>query len=762
MGQESSEGAPAPRLVTLSKKSFAALDQAISYTTESTDPDLRVTLEDERGRLRVWASNLGALQQEASKKSLDYRLRDAPLMRTTVALGLENLHSSADRALAIINGSVPNRSAAIPSGDGNDKTINELDELLAGIHSAINHLFGISILIRKQQPRGRLLNLDDFTLESSQDITYVADRFPKAKSNLWLARRLGNNISKQRKVIQYRQEHRASLAKESEQPGVGDTATVVATTYHEMDNVESLNQVPKGVTGSGMSAFTSATSFQSLGDEEGIGRPIPDLSDMTLDGVQLQYGEPFECPYCRTIQVAANRYEWKRHVFTDLQPYMCTIKDCRTVNKSYSTQGEWFEHESTVHRWQWECSWCNPSNSIFPSSEAFKQHLNKSHPGMVTKAQIPTIVDACERPIKTFNSGSCPLCEDWNPTSANNNAKGFSRHLARHLQQLSLASIPISTPGLEIKISDDASDVGDRSSIESVDKEGVQKIALARANSALLFLAAKQGNEGIIMSLLEAGVDVNMKDDEGRTPLSLASSNGHTAVVRILLDHGASVRTGDVKPIFSLAASKDNHGPITSSQTISREDSSEELYDRSKAQVPKDEPQPQQHVPQGPEQIEIDRTKNEAILLKLVEDRKKTADAVAAEEAAKEKAAQELRAKFGEETNAKLEEFEIRAKQGKIRFTDAVGRKFSFPFHLCATWQGMEDLIKQAFIQVDVLGPHVMEGHYDLIGPDGEIILPSVWERVIQPDWAITMTMWPTDKLQPLGRLLDPKNTARP
>ncbi|KAF0637471.1 hypothetical protein FPSE5266_02917 [Fusarium pseudograminearum] len=261
------------------------------------------------------------------------------------------------------------------------------------------------------------------------------------------------------------------------------------------------------------------------------------------------------------------------------------------------------------------------------------------------------------------------------------------------------------------------------------------------------------------MSLLEAGVDVNMKDDEGRTPLSLASSNGRTAVVRILLDHGASVRTGDVKTLFSLAASKGNRGPITSSQTTAREDSSEEPYDRSKAQVPKDERQ-RQHVPQGPGKIEIDRTKNEATLLKLVEDRKKTADAVAAEEAAKEKAAQELRAKVGEETNAKLKEFETRAKQGKIRFTDAVGRKFMFPFHLCATWQGMEDLIKQAFIQVDVLGPHVMEGHYDLIGPDGEIIFPSVWERVIQPDWAITMTMWPTDRLQFLGRL-DRKNKSR-
>jgi hypothetical protein len=58
----------------------------------------------------------------------------------------------------------------------------------------------------------------------------------------------------------------------------------------------------------------------------------------------------------------------------------------------------------------------------------------------------------------------------------------------------------------------------------------------------------------------------------------------------------------------------------------------------------------------------------------------------------------------------------------------------------------MEELIKQAFLHVDVIGPHVQEGHYDLVGPDGEIILPAVWEKVIQPDWAITMHMWPMDK----------------
>lgn len=78
-----------------------------------------------------------------------------------------------------------------------------------------------------------------------------------------------------------------------------------------------------------------------------------------------------------------------------------------------------------------------------------------------------------------------------------------------------------------------------------------------------------------------------------------------------------------------------------------------------------------------------------------------------------------------------------------IKFKDAVGRKFSFPWHLCKTWKGMETLIKQAFLHVEVIGDHVHAGHYDLTGPDGEIILPQVWDTMVEPDWEITMHMWP-------------------
>ena len=55
----------------------------------------------------------------------------------------------------------------------------------------------------------------------------------------------------------------------------------------------------------------------------------------------------------------------------------------------------------------------------------------------------------------------------------------------------------------------------------------------------------------------------------------------------------------------------------------------------------------------------------------------------------------------------------------------------------------MEFLIKEAFVHLPGIGPHVAEGHYDLLGPHGEIILPHVWETVIEPNWTITMHMWP-------------------
>ncbi|KEQ81127.1 hypothetical protein M438DRAFT_253216, partial [Aureobasidium pullulans EXF-150] len=68
-----------------------------------------------------------------------------------------------------------------------------------------------------------------------------------------------------------------------------------------------------------------------------------------------------------------------------------------------------------------------------------------------------------------------------------------------------------------------------------------------------------------------------------------------------------------------------------------------------------------------------------------------------------------------------------------IKFIDAVDRNFTLPWHLAKTWKGMEALIKQAFVNIEHIGPHVANGHYHLLGPNNEIILPQVWEVVVQP-----------------------------
>ncbi|TRX93341.1 hypothetical protein FHL15_005616 [Xylaria flabelliformis] len=49
-----------------------------------------------------------------------------------------------------------------------------------------------------------------------------------------------------------------------------------------------------------------------------------------------------------------------------------------------------------------------------------------------------------------------------------------------------------------------------------------------------------------------------------------------------------------------------------------------------------------------------------------------------------------------------------------IRFRDAVGRNFLFPWEKAKTWAGMKGLVQSCFIHVDVVGPHVMAGRYDL------------------------------------------------
>ena len=68
-------------------------------------------------------------------------------------------------------------------------------------------------------------------------------------------------------------------------------------------------------------------------------------------------------------------------------------------------------------------------------------------------------------------------------------------------------------------------------------------------------------------------------------------------------------------------------------------------------------------------------------------------------------------------------------------------------------------MIKEAFLHVADLGLHVVDGEYDLIGPKDEVIMPSIWESVIEPGWEIKMHLWAIPEPQEGGGSLAGKMT---
>ena len=72
--------------------------------------------------------------------------------------------------------------------------------------------------------------------------------------------------------------------------------------------------------------------------------------------------------------------------------------------------------------------------------------------------------------------------------------------------------------------------------------------------------ACYKGHMDTVTVLIDKQADVNVHGQYHVTPLMLASGRGHTAIVRLLLDHGARVNVGDkVLPIYDQFKGNINH-----------------------------------------------------------------------------------------------------------------------------------------------------------------------------------------------------------
>ena len=353
--------------------------------------------QDELGRLRLWAANIGA--HRTGQSSLEFRLKDSSHIReqvTNLLLDLGQTFQEVEQVLDSLGNGHPSQMEADDSSDDEYDTGEEMTQLHSNIVTAINCLFQMSMLVRKPARH------DFYVLPQSREVlafrpfdqAHVGEKYPEADQGL--VERLGLAITLRRQYLRYRERHHAKLNQGLDIGTEGSATPTVMLSDTVVTGVEPWHTDSQDKAPASPKSQTSYAPSMLAGGALVIPSPPKESSG----------GAPFECPYCFIIISVDGTQAWHKHVFQDLQPYICTVAACSTPHTLFSTRHEWAQHLKEAHPHEWTG---DENRAAAASNES-----NKS----------------------SFRA-ICPLCK-----SASKSEKHFVRHLARHLQELALFVLP--------------------------------------------------------------------------------------------------------------------------------------------------------------------------------------------------------------------------------------------------------------------------------------------------------------------------------
>lgn len=177
----------------------------------------------------------------------------------------------------------------------------------------------------------------------------------------------------------------------------------------------------------------------------------------------------------------------RRHVFRDLDPYVCLSSDCFESEPLFHDRYAWASHMQWEHARQWRCTAPGHAGLTFTSEYAFTDHMQSMHRGAFSEKQLPLILKRAQRPGIAFRS--CPLCgfepnqdtqrrspsprgatQSWRKQTTESAGENLSKHVANHLQSLALISLPWGDGGDEDQTQDEgtASHLADEDPASSV------------------------------------------------------------------------------------------------------------------------------------------------------------------------------------------------------------------------------------------------------------------------------------------------------
>jgi uncharacterized C2H2 Zn-finger protein len=382
--------------------------------------------EDERGRLRLWAANIGAHHKGLS--SLDYRLRDASHIKDQVIKLLERYNGVLQEAQATLRNqgteeTFQEHGYMDDEFSSDDDHTTEAQSIYKTLVSLMNSLFKLSTIIRHPAHHDRIMNTkrEDSLYFEQFDRAHVREKYPHADAVL--IDRLGAAISRRRRDLKYRERHNQKLSSGLDQaidePKDNQTIALSSTVATEFQ----VDLTDKGEQSSDSGATQTSVAPSLFDPRKGITVPPPPKAS--------ENGQFFQRPLCYVIISIKDRKEWARHVFMDVAPYACVFAPCPSAHKLYGLRREWFRHI-------------------------------QEHHGSLTSATEP--------------SGQCPLCKEG---SEHMSLIKLQRHIGRHLEALALFAVPRgddeeaeNDSGEEEAVSDAEESVESREESEPIDAAG--------------------------------------------------------------------------------------------------------------------------------------------------------------------------------------------------------------------------------------------------------------------------------------------------
>ena len=405
--------------IVASLKAFNALVEKLN----STDPDdLPESLsigqwEDELGRLRMWAANIGA--HKTGQSSLDFRLRDASHIRNQILKLLKNVEASIDSAQELLFERPDSDEETFSDDDGDDEREapgSILEELLASLAAIIKSLFQLSMLVRKPAQHDLYAGSSRADVAAFEPFYYghVRDKFPDANESL--ISRLGSAIARRKMYLKYRERHAAKLRQGINilatgthgETNEGATTVMSDTVATDIRNWNIDFEESASVSGETQTSYAATLM-------KGGSLTVPPPPKESLEG------NPFECPLCYYIVRIESTQSWNKHVFLDLQPYICLDMGCKTPQKLYATRHDWL------------------------------RHMEEDHPDTSDPKSI------CQE------ESICPLCGE-----VFKNDLQLRKHSARHLQDLALFVLPQSLYGINQEEEEEEEDPNTQGSRENL------------------------------------------------------------------------------------------------------------------------------------------------------------------------------------------------------------------------------------------------------------------------------------------------------